>query len=432
MSRVESVERGAVRVPLAKRLGELLHQDGLNGVWLLLAFLLAALLIAMRCPSMFGHAQFYAEDGADWYADAYNYGWLHSLSIPYMGYLVTVQRIGAGLAMLLPFRWAPLALAFTGLFLQALPVPVLLSSRCRRWGPLPTRIAFAVVYIAIPNAHEIHVVCTNAQWHLAVVLAMLAFAAPPEGLAGKVFDVAVVLLGALTGPFVIVLLPLVALFWYVRRQRWTFVLLGILGGGAVAQLISLLFHSSQRTRGQLGASPALFIRILGGNGFIGALLGSHTFGRTLPLICSVCMLLVGIALCFYCAKWLSLEIRLFFVYCFLVFAAGLRAPAIQTNHRLIWPLLLQIPSQRYLFLPSLAFLFAVLWCAGFARSRVARWTGLGLTAVLCVGICADWRIPPMLWYNMARASEILREAKPGEHVVLPINPQPWFMVLVKK
>jgi hypothetical protein len=263
-------------------------------------------------------------------------------------------------------------------------------------------------------------------------MAMLAFAAPPETVGGKVFDVVVLSLGALTGPFAIVLLPLAGLFWYVRRHGWSFLILGILGAGAAAQIITLSLHYSQRTHGYLGASPSLFIRLLGGNGFIGSLLGSHSFGLSLPLACSICMLLIGLTLCIYCAKSLSAEVRLFFVYCLLVFVAGLRAPGIQANGQAVWPVLLQIPSQRYLFFPSLPFLFAILWCAGFAPNRVARMTGIGLTAILCVGICADWRIPPLGRIDISQESEILKEAKPGERVVLPINPRPWFMVLVKR
>src|SRR5579862_3203658 len=103
LSRVESVEHKAASVPLMERVRNLSRQDGLGTGWLFAAFLLAALAIVSRCPSMFKHAQFYAEDGTDWFAEAYNAGWLRSLTFPYMGYLSTVQRLGAGLAMLVSF-----------------------------------------------------------------------------------------------------------------------------------------------------------------------------------------------------------------------------------------------------------------------------------------------------------------------------------------
>ena len=79
-----------------------------------------------------------------------------------------MPRLAAGLALLFPLNWAPLVMATVGLLIQSLPVTILLSSRCRAWAPLPTRIVLAAIYVAIPNAREIHIVATNTMWHLAV------------------------------------------------------------------------------------------------------------------------------------------------------------------------------------------------------------------------------------------------------------------------
>jgi len=67
--------------------------DGLKPAWQLLVFFVALLAIFSRCPSLFTHAQFYAEDGTVWFADAYNFGWLHSLLMPNAGYYSTVERL---------------------------------------------------------------------------------------------------------------------------------------------------------------------------------------------------------------------------------------------------------------------------------------------------------------------------------------------------
>lgn len=432
MGTSKSGHAAAERSLLIDRLDRLPREVGLSTPWLLLSFVVASIAIFGRCAGLFTHAQFYAEDGALWYAQAYNGGWLHSLTVPVLGYLNTLQRLIAGIALLMPFRWAPLTMTVAGLFWQALPVPILLSRRCRDWGSLPLRMAFAAIYIAIPNAREIHVVCTNCQWHLAVTLGLLAFAAPPEGFPGRLFDIAIFSIAAAGGPFGIFILPLVGVFYYRRRQRWTAVVFSILGIGTIVQLIVLLNHYSDRNRGHLGATLALFIRLLGGNAFIGTLLGSRSWGLICPLAVSAFVLILGSALCIYCARCSGAAVQMFFIYCFLIFFAGIRSPGIEPVAGGLWPALLQIPSQRYVFFPGLAFLFAVLWSAGFARNRAARWTGIALSAVLCVGIWSDWRIPPMPRFNMLRASNILKQAKPGERVVLPINPQPWFMVLIKK
>src|SRR4029077_12112899 len=130
-------------------------------LWLLASFVAAALLIVLRDPSLFTRPQFWAEDGKIWFAQAYNQGWLHSLTVPLSGYLCILPRLAAGVALFVPFRWAPLILSLEGLLLQALPVPILFSERCRNWAPLSFRLLFAAVYVGIPDARDVHVVCTN-------------------------------------------------------------------------------------------------------------------------------------------------------------------------------------------------------------------------------------------------------------------------------
>ena len=176
-------------------------------------------------------------------------------------------------------------------------------------------------------------------------------------------------------------------------------------------MIALLHNTAQRNTSYLDAKVSLFIRLLGGNAFIGALLGSHRFGLKLPFVVSLGMLLLGIALCVYCAISLSAEVRLFFVYCLLIFVGGLRSPGVALNIENVWDGLLAIPSQRYSFFPGLALIFAVLWCAGFARNRVIRVTGVALTLALCIGICTDWKVPALPRLDLRQQAAILNAAE---------------------
>ncbi len=191
-----------------QRFSEWSVREGLSAGWQIVFFVLALAAIFSRDPSLFTHPQFYAEDGVAWYAQAYNLGWLHSLTLPHGGYLCTVQRLGAGLTVGLPLLWAPLPMMIVGLLMQALPVPILLSSRCRNWATLPMRLAFAAAYVAIPNATEVHVVLTNSQWHLAIVIALLAFATAATTWPWRIFDIGILLLGALQpGRLLFLLIP---------------------------------------------------------------------------------------------------------------------------------------------------------------------------------------------------------------------------------
>jgi hypothetical protein len=433
MSRAETLDHTATRIAPSDLLEELSKRDGLSLRWLVLSFLVASFAIFSRDPSLFTHTQFYAEDGVAWYAQAYNLGWLHSLTLLQAGYLCTIQRLATGLTLALPLRWAPLPMMIVGLLVQALPVPILLSSRCRNWATLPMRLAYAAVYLAIPNAAEVHVVLTNSQWHLAFALALLAFATPPATWFGRVFDTGILLLGALSGPFALLLMPLVCVFWWFRRQRWSLVVLGLLAAGTLVQMLAVLRHPQQRFLEPLGATPALFVRLIGGDMCIGTLLGSHWDRRSIRLAWCLVALVLASALIAYCFRHVSLEVRLFFVYCAIALAGGLRTPAFQRTNEQLWPILLQASVRRYWFLPGLVLLFAVLWCAAFAKARVIRCIGVGFAMLLCVGIWRDWRIPPTADVGFRQGAAVFDAAAPGTHVTIPIAPGGnWKMDLVKR
>ncbi len=415
-------------------LAPLSTRTGLAPLWLAAAFILSAALIVLRDPSLFTNPQFWAEDGKVWYAQAYNGGWLHSLTMPLGGYLNTLQRLAAGLALLVPFRWAPLPMGLVGLVCEALPVPILLSPRCRNWAPLPLRILFAAVYIGIPDAREIHILCTNAHWHLAVSEVLLAFAAAPRSLFGKVFDICLFLLAGFCGPFGVLLLPFLFLFWLIRRQRWSLLTGGLLSIGVIVQIFLLrTFHETRHVR-PLGASLAMFLRILGGDVYLAALRGSFAYGKTQPLFVCAIAAVIGLAISIYCFRFASLEVRLFFLYCAAIFAASMRSPLLPTTSLPLWDFMLSASSIRYWFFPSLIFLFSILWCMIYARNAIMKWTAVALAVILLQGIYRDWRIAPLVDMHFAQQAAIFQAAPPGTHVSIPLNPPTgeWHVDLTKK
>ena len=166
-------------------------------------FLLAfAAVISRRLDGIF-HAQFYAEDGHVWFANAYNMGWWRPLLHPQDGYFQTFPRLGADLALLVPLALAPLVMNLLAFAVQALPVNILLSSRSAVWGGIGFRAALAAVCVGLPNAGEISMGITESQWMLALCAFLLLVASPPESRGAKVFDVAVLAMCGLTGPFCI-------------------------------------------------------------------------------------------------------------------------------------------------------------------------------------------------------------------------------------
>lgn len=415
---------------LNRREEALARCDGLRVGWQFVVFGLVLIALFSRCPSLLTHAQFYAEDGTIWFAQAYNGGWLHSLRLPQAGYLNLMPRLGAGLALLFPLPGAPLVMAIVGMLIQSLPVPILLSSRCRNWAPLPTRMLLAIIYVAIPNAREIHVVLTNTQWHLALAAALVAFASSPRTWRGRLFDGVLLLVAALSGPFSIILAPMVLLFWWLRRQRWSLAVFALTSICGFTQIVVLLLgsHSLQNA---LGASPGGVLRILGGHIVACAILGSYSFAKLAPMAFLVPVALGGLSIYLYCLRFANLEWKLFLAYCAELYVASLLRP-LATVSMSAWDLLINDVSGRYWFFPMLAFVWSAAWCALYGRDRLFKIAGTCVLLSMSVGIVRDWKYEGFPDDHFAVSVQRMRDAKPGDHVVMPVVPEGWHMELVKK
>ena len=76
------------------------ERTALRWYWQLAGVCAAIALIFSRQPDAFLHAQFFAEDGKVWFADAYNSGWFTSLFRAQDGYFQTLPRLAAALSLL--------------------------------------------------------------------------------------------------------------------------------------------------------------------------------------------------------------------------------------------------------------------------------------------------------------------------------------------
>lgn len=414
-------------------------RDGLSPAWQAAIFFASLFAIFTRLPGLLLHPQFFAEDGWVWYQQAYNLHWLRSLSIAQAGYMQTFPRLIAGLTLLFPMQYAPLIMNAAGAVIQALPVTALLSRRCTPWGPLPLRICMAALYIAIPDAPEIHVVLTNAMWHLALLQTLLAFSVPPLSWRGRVADIALFAIGAITGPFCILLLPLVAIYWWIRRQGWTRVVLGLMFLGAVIQVLSIL-HTVKRPGAPLGANPMRLLRIAAGSIFIDSMAGSGGPNLRLPLL--LLAAIGGLIILTWGWRRAALALRLYIVFALLVLAASLRDPLLLPGSTPRWEVLANAAGIRYWFLPSLMFLWCAACCACVSPfpseswtsgSRLVRYAGVGVLLLTLIGVVRKWTYPPWPDSHFRTQVERFNRLNPGEHMLFSVyDPGGRKMELVKK
>lgn len=114
----------------------------------------------------------------------------------------------------------------------------------------------------------------------------------PQSQAGQVFDVVVLALCALSGPFCVFLVPVALLRTIgpllVRStapkmkqagQRWHWIQLSLLAAGCLVQGLTLLAVTDVRLNTTLGADPAKFCRIVAGQIVVPLFEGSNRLGQ---------------------------------------------------------------------------------------------------------------------------------------------------------
>jgi len=400
-------------------------------------FLAGCLVIVLRGPSTVLHPQLWAEDGAVFYHDAYMSGWLAPLGHAQVGYLQTLSRAVADVGLLVPLREVPLLFMVVGLIVQILPAVVIASRRYAALIPdYRVRLLLAAIYLLLPNTSAIDANLTNAQWHLGL-LALLVVLATPATHGWQIFDVAVVLLSGLTGPFALSLIVVIALYYWRRRQTWTLILGMVTVVCALIQLGTLL-TSPRPGGGPLGISVVRLVDILGGRMVVSTVLGdsltnSMPFTRDFLLYSSGFLVLGAAVIGF--ALWrgpLELKLLNLFVGCVL---AGTLASPLAGTHGSEWQALVAGGGSRYWLMPSFAFMVDVVWVAG---QRIGHGRVVAVLAIVTLatfasfGIREGFRYPSVLapsWSSQVRSFDRL---PPHSHFVFEIRPQGWKMVITKK
>ena len=399
-------------------------------------------LVVSRRPDALFHPQFWAEDGSYWYQDAYNFGWLTALLKSHSGYQQFIARATAAVAMMFPLRAAPLVFNLVAIGVQILPALFIFTSRFDGLIPRPTtRLLLALAYLALPNTSEIDANLTCAQWHLGLLACMVIVARPSQRWLWKTFDVGILALAGLSGPFCIFLVPCALLAWYCTRQSWSLALLAVDVVCSGVQGVSLLSNMmSSRVHAPLGVTAVAFARILGGQVFLSAIIGSTGYldvyrqpwwnaGSAGPILLSIaCVMVMAYVV------WKSnLPLRLFILFCFSTLLGSMASPLVSmSGHQ--WRIMASPGAGgRYYFLPMLAWVVSLVWLVGSKhRHRMMAVLGGGALAVMVVvGIPNDWRYPAYTDYQFPEHARQFEAASSGETVTIPINPG-WTMVLHKK
>ncbi len=350
------------------------------------------LVVYLRCPVDVRAPELYGEDGPIWFAQAYAHGVFGPLFSPDAGYVQIFPRLVADLGLLVPLVHLPRLFVTFAVGVQVLPACFLVSRRMANVIPsFWVRLAFAAAYLCIPNSFGINAELTNAQWHLALLLFLVVVAAD-GGWLWRVCDGVVLVLGGLTGPFVLALAPIAVVVYLVRRRRWSAVVAALVVAAAVVQAVAWVTTHSTSARahlGPLGATGSRLLQILGGEIVGGTVVGPPL---TQPGIdghlvrCS--LLLAAAAVVVALAMWRGpLELRALNVFAALVLLASLLSPQASVTGAQWQTLVNSVAAGvRYWFLPTCALVADVMWaaCQLWGKRNLRPVGVVGLVCLVCV------------------------------------------------
>ncbi|MBD2683011.1 MULTISPECIES: hypothetical protein [Nostoc] len=415
----------------------------------IIMFVLAFLVIISRRPDAILNPQFWAEDGTVFYAQAYNDGSLNSLFLPYAGYLHALPRLTAAFSMLFPFKLAPLIFNLIAIIIQILPVTFLISSRFSKLIPnINYGICISFLYLALPGCYEVNANITNTQWRIALLIFMAMIAQSSQVLV-NLFDLIIILIGGLTGPFSILIMPIIVFLIFskkIKNKKMTdlfYFKFVVLICTAFTQFIVL--NSNQIGQARLSKAGSIFLsfddvkrilQILTNQVFSISIFGTkitNYFINVLPdflyNILNIIILIAGIIALLYLLLKSPLELR-----AFILFAALIPFTAIA----LMFPNITVFEpvgvGARYWFNSVLAFSLGTIWLCYKAytqKNYIGKVFALTILATLSIGIVTDWQHPPFTDFKFASYADKFVELPAGQEIIIPTNPAPWSIKLIK-
>lgn len=396
----------------------------------------AAIIMLCRRPDILFNAQFWAEDGAVWYTDAYHNNLLSVIFRPYPDYLAVVQRVFASIAALLPMERAPLFLNLTAMGAQLLPIVLLMSGRLKRIIPselLATGVC--LLYVNVQNADEVFSSFTSMQWLLGVSAFLVLVAAPSKKLLWRIFDITVLIALGLSGPPIFMLLPVAFFVWRATKDKQQLRNLVLVGALVAVQLFTLLFVSSYE---RVGGHPAMdfltFVQMIVGQIFTAGILG----GKEMAFLFEHPWQLygtfyAGLVLVGYIFIKGPLWLKLLNAFAILTIASMLLTLKPVEGFDAWKGLTNPTAGQRYWYFAIIAMLANLLWLAFAARNKLAKGVSIALLVVLLgSGISAGWKIRELTNFHYRTYTAQFKAVPRGDPFTFPINPGGWKVILYKK
>lgn len=379
----------------------------------LAAAFVGLVLLILRKPWALRTPQLWAEDGSIFLNDMAQYG-AASLLRPYQGYLHLIPRLTAWIAaQTADVRWWPLMYNLGALLVAAAVLFRLTSPRLAVTHRRLLILAFALV----AQSGEVLFNITNAQWLAAFLLMIQLWLTEPRSKLAAAADVALLILAGLTGPFVVLLLPLFAWQAWRQRNRYRLGVLAVVVACAGIQ-ISYLLQAYGQTPPPTAFHFFNYLGVLSARLVVWPFLGAHLVAA-LP---AAALVGIGAAVAIPVLIWtvrdrhdrpFALEV--------LVILAILLAAATWRSRPDEWSLHDVSDGDRYFFIPRVLFVWLVVWLFDARPRRLA----VTLVALCLAGVATelpDHYIPAPPDYHWAAHCDPIRRGVPA---TIPTLPDGW-------
>jgi len=401
---------------------------------------LSLIVFYFRRPELITNPQFWAEDIAVFYRDAYNQG-LASLFHSWAGVLQLFPRLVALIVVRFPIDHAPLLFNLASMLVMALPVFILWSDRTLfgKEGEF-RKLVLTVLFVLMPNIGEIFGILTNTIWFLAVA-SVLVLTRTDKVSARRwlPFDVVVLLVAGLSGPFSGVL-AVAAVFLVLHRKirsRALYVKVGVVVVCALVQIAVFSNGSSQASsvlqqRASWGHHLAMPVEITGMRFIALPILGTHIITPDIAQSAQVYALGIITAILMLVAFVRSrAEIRTIILFGSLLYVISyfraLAGPVLE-----FWRSLLFNPfGARYFFVPFFAWLVALI-CLSNDRKTLSSKIATALLAAFVVFFPYSFNIHPLKDLHFQAQAQAFQKLDKGSTYCFKVNPGDAWTSCIKK
>ncbi|WP_200536329.1 glucosyl transferase [Escherichia coli] len=407
-------------------------------------FIIAFILLWLRRPDILTNAQFWAEDSVFWYKDAYENGFLSSLTTPRNGYFQTVSTFIVGLTALLNPDYAPFVSNFFGIMIRSVIIWFLFTERFN-FLTLTTRIFLSIYFLCMPGLDEVHANITNAHWYLSLYVSMILIARNPSSKSWRFHDIFFILLSGLSGPFIIFILAASCfkfinnckdhisvrsfINFYLRQPYALMIVCALIQGTSI-----ILTFNGTRSSAPLGFSFDVISSIISSNIFLFTFVPWDIAKAGWDNLLLSYFLSVSILSCaafvFVKGTW---RMKVFATLPLLIIIFSMAKPQL-TDSAPQLPTLINGQGSRYFVNIHIAiFSLLCVYLLECVRGKVATlFSKIYLTILLFVMGCLNFVITPLPNMNWREGATLINNAKTGDVISIQVLPPGLTLELRKK